>query len=321
MKKLLALSLIMSSHAFAEGWEKLPPLPEPNGGFIAGEQDGKVVVLGGTNWRDDAKHYLRAVRAFDPDTAQWSTPSRKAPACAYPVVGKVGGRLAWIGGTDGARPVRDIGQFDLATGASLGAAGDLPSSVVLSAGGTIGDDFLVAGGTDDAAELSHLTGAAFAVNAKTSAVTKLPDFPGQPFGIAASAILGGQLFIFGGANWDPAAKTVVNTAEAHAFTLAAREWRKLRPYPFAARGLTAIALDERTIYIGGGYKNDAEGFTDAAFLYDVPGDVYTPAPPLPQRAMVALVHCGGFIYCLGGEDRKKSRTDQCWRIRASKLKD
>lgn len=34
----------------AEGWEPLPPLPEPNGGFILGVQNEKIAIVGGTNW-------------------------------------------------------------------------------------------------------------------------------------------------------------------------------------------------------------------------------------------------------------------------------
>jgi hypothetical protein len=41
----------------------------------------------------------------------------------------------------------------------------------------------------------------------------------------------------------------------------------------------------------------------------VEADTYTPAKPLPYRAMVGLRVMGEQVYCLGGEDRKQSRTD------------
>lgn len=35
--------------------------------------------------------------------------------------------------------------------------------------------------------------------------------------------------------------------------------------------------------------------------------------------MVGLVKHEGFIYCLGGEDKKQSRTDKCFRIPVDEL--
>jgi hypothetical protein len=35
--------------------------------------------------------------------------------------------------------------------------------------------------------------------------------------------------------------------------------------------------------------------------------------------MVALVVLDGYLYCLGGEDKKQSRTDACYRIRVEEL--
>ena len=96
-------------------------------------------------------------------------------------------------------------------------------------------------------------------------------------------------------------------------------WRKLKPLPFAVRGLTAVALDDGRIYLAGGYKTDPEGFTDDALIYDVKSDSYSPARPLPYAAMVGLVALDGFVYCIGGEDKQKHRTDKFFRVRVDEL--
>lgn len=305
--RFAAVALALSAGPLAAaGWERLPPLPEPNGGFVCGEEEGRIIVIGGTNWENDTKRFLTHVNIFDPQAMTWGKWGTIEEPIAYAVSGNIGGHLVWAGGTNGEESVRSFAN----------GKNSLPTHVVLSAGGVIGDEFVFVGGTDDPANLAGLTRAAFAANGKSGAVEKLPDFPGQPTGVAASAVLGGQLFVFGGAHWKDA---VVNTADAFAFTLATREWRKLKPLPFPARGFSAVALDERRIYVAGGYKNDVEEFSDTAFLYDVQADTYTPAPPLPYRGLVGLVKCGDFLYCLGGEDRKKSRTDQCWRVPVAEL--
>jgi len=305
-----ALVMMTASTLASDRWEKLPPMPEPIGGFIAAEEDGKLVLIGGTTWRGDAKHFLTSRYVFDPAKMAWEKGPSVPEPIAYAVSGNWNGKLAWGGGTNGDRSVRRITT----------APGEmLPELVVLSGGGLIGDELVFAGGTDDPAKIDRTTRAAFSVNLKSGEVTKLPDFPGKGFGVAASAILGGQLFLFGGANWDAEKSTVVNTADAYALTLSTREWRQLKPFPFPVRGLTGIALDDRLIYLAGGYKNDVEEFSPEGFFYDTKTDTYSSAPRPPYRAMVALVKVGEYLYCFGGEDKKKSRTDECWRIPLAKL--
>jgi N-acetylneuraminic acid mutarotase len=197
---------------------------------------------------------------------------------------------------------------------------DLPDAVALSAGGIIGDTVIIVGGTSDTANVAGFqkSGSSFDLQFMTK-VKKLPDYPGKPFGIATSAVVSGELFVFGGATWKGVDQLVLNLDEAYAYSASAGTWRKLAPLPIATRGLTAVPLNDQLIYLAGGYTESPEGFTANAFIYDVAKDTYRPAPPLPHAAMVALIACDGFIYCLGGEDKQKSRTDACFRIAIADL--
>ena len=89
----------------------------------------------------------------------------------------------------------------------------------------------------------------------------------------------------------------------------------LAPLPFAVRGITACTLDDSHIFLGGGYKSNADGFTAETFIYDIKGGKYAATTPLPYKAMVSLVKLGDWLYCLGGEDRMKHRTDAMFRIK------
>jgi len=51
----------------------------------------------------------------------------------------------------------------------------------------------------------------------------------------------------------------------------------------------------------------------------VKSDSYRKAIPLPYAAMVGLVKMGEHVYCLGGEDKKQSRTDKFFRIPVADL--
>ena len=226
--------------------------------------------------------------------------------------------VAMLGGSDGKRPVKAMAIVDSIKTVLIPAPG-LPDTVVVSVGGIIGDQFIIVGGTNDAANLAGLTNHAFVFDlAKRTDVAPLPDYPGKPFGTAASAVIGSELFIFGGANWNEAGKTVVNSADAFAFNATTQQWRALKPYPFAARGVTAVALDDHRIYLAGGFT-DPERFLSEAFIYDVLTNAYTKATPLPYAATLSLVLQDGFVYCLGGEDQKKHRTDAFWRIPVKEL--
>jgi N-acetylneuraminic acid mutarotase len=103
----------------------------------------------------------------------------------------------------------------------------------------------------------------------------------------------------------------VNSAEAYAFSPEKNVWRKLASLTAPTRGLSAVTLDESHIYIAGGYQED---FTADALIYDVKADSYRKALSLPYAAMVGLVKMDGHVYCLGGEDKKQSRTDKFFRI-------
>jgi N-acetylneuraminic acid mutarotase len=315
MTKRLFLSLAFVSTAHSQ-WEQLPPLPEPNGGFMCGVADGQIVVAGGTNWEGGKKNWLKAVHAFDPATERWSRKSECISPIAYGLGIKRSICFAFIGGSDGTKPVKALSVIQEEK--TRIAVEDLPESVVLSAGGFAKGKYLIVGGTDDASNLAGVTRSTHALvtNHDRWQVTRLANYPGKPFAVAASTVVEGELFVFGGMNYDAAAKAPVNSTEAYAFSPEKDAWRKLRPLDVANRGLTAVALDEWHIYLAGGYTED---FTADAVVYDVKADSYRKAKSLPYAAMVGLVKHDGFVYCLGGEDKKQSRTDKFFRIPVAEL--
>lgn len=305
MTKRLFLSLALVSTVHAQ-WEQLPPLPEPNGGFFAGSREGKIVIVGGTNWLGGKKNWLSTAHMYDPERRVWAKQQDMPSAMAYGQSLQDANGLLLLGGSDGKQALRT--PVD-ATSGKMTQEAQLPSTMVLFSGGWIGGKVIFAGGTDDAAHLEGVTSATYSYD--HGKVVRLTDYPGRPFATAASAVARDELFVFGGMNYDAETKLPVNTAEAYAFAPSKNTWRKLKPLAAAARGLSAIVLDENHVYVAGGYTDD---FTAGAVIYDVKEDSYRAAKPLPYAAMVTLVKCEGFVYCLGGEDKKQSRTDKFFRI-------
>lgn len=341
-KRVFSVMALLACSVHAADWVPLPPMPEPNGGFMCGAVAGKIVVVGGTNWEGGKKHWLKAVRVFDPSSQKWSSANELESKVAYAPVFHGSDSFAFLGGYDGGGPSGAFALVSSGDAVDLRTDFELPKSVVLAAGGAVGDLLIVSGGTNDPANLTGLTrdtysfqwgkvSRSFALLHIRAAelgrsplrssggfhISRMADYPGKPFAVAASAVAGAELFVFGGMNYDAAAAAPVNSTEGYAFSPAKNTWRKLQSLAVAVRGMTAVALDDQHIYLAGGYTED---FTADAFIYDVKSDSYAQAKALPYAAMVGLVKLDGFVYCLGGEDMKQSRTDKFFRIPVDALR-
>lgn len=309
---LLTLGLVASVQA---DWQPLAALPQGNGGFVCGFVDHKLIVAGGTNWSDDTKRWLEVIWQYDPQTDQWSTLGKLPSPRGYGVGAVIGNKLVIVGGSDGATPHMDGVSID-GRGAVM-TTGKLQVPTVLSAGAVKGTSLLIAGGGPDAADLVRLharvrvlsfdSGGRF----KESEIEPLSE---SGFGIATAALAGDCIYVFGGARSDP--QSLVQNVDT------VRAWpakTKAKSLPKSVRGITAVSLNEHLVYLAGGYPGDDVGFTDEAWLFDAKTGGYTKSTPLPLKAMMHLTTDGEFVYCLGGEDRKKHRNERMWRIRISEL--
>jgi hypothetical protein len=314
---VLAGFVVTAANLSGASWEALEPLPVPMAGMVCGTANGKVIVVGGTNWETDPKkNWLDSVYVFEPATKHWRLLGRLPQPQAYGVGAEIDGGFVVVGGSTGAAPFGGVIRIegDKLT-VSAGGVVDVPA--VLSAAGRLGDEIVVVGGTDDAANNRGFRNETHAWDINTGKLRSLPAAPRTGFGTAASVVVGDALYVFGGAIWKESTAWVENTTDAQAFSTRSNAWRLLQPLPHAVRGLAAAALDARYVYLGGGL--DESGFRDAALVYDVVKDRYCAAPSLPYRASPHFVKCGAFLYCLGGEDRIKHRSSAAYRIPLSDL--
>jgi N-acetylneuraminic acid mutarotase len=309
----------LHSSTLKADWESVTPLPEPNGGFFAGCVDGKIVIGGGTNWKDDAKRWLDTVHVFDPATGKWNPGPALPHSLAYAASSSDGTRLYVAGGADGTRARKEIYALDASL--KVTKLGELSEPVAFAGGSLHKGHLYIMGGSPDPDDWSKVTADLRGVDVLTGKASILTPLTVLKHGCGITAMVpaGGRFFTFTGAWLDPATKVVANMKEAFAYDIATKSWRAITPFHKPVRGLNAVALDDRRIYLAGGYGTDEEGFLDEAFIYDTETDRYTPAKPMPFKALTCLVKCGGHVYALGGEDKKKHRSDQCWRIRVEEL--
>lgn len=318
MAALVAQLLLVSLNAVNQHWQELPALPEANGGFVCGSLPDAIIVAGGTNWTDGQKQWLKSVRRLDVRDLRWSELGSLEQPLAYAQLGISHEEMFLVGGTSGSAAFH--GKVSIGGGkVAYASTGGFTIPTVLAAGGQIADELLCVGGVDDLANSTGYRRNAFAWNVKTGMQRILPPYPGPAFGMAAAAVTGNELFLFGGATWDATIQAVVNLSEAYAFSPLRNRWRRLTPLPIRVRGVSAVALDDWHLYIAGGYMNKELEFTDQGFIYDLKNDHYRAAIALPYSGMVSLVRSGDYIYCLGGEDKQRHRSAAVYRIKVSDL--
>jgi len=312
----IVLSLMSTITPAPATWESLPPLPEPNSGFICGSLNGGIVIAGGTKWADGTKVWLDKIWWLDPKALRWVAKGTLPRPLAYAVSAQWKDGVIVAGGFDGTRARAEVWHLD--PGFELNPLGHLKTATCIAQGGICTDGLIVVGGTSDPANLGALSAAAQGMRLPGGSSEDVASPGGAPRGTGASATLGGHLFIFGGATPDPE-KQVANLNDALKFDCRSGRWKTLPPYPIRARGVAGTPLDRQHIYLAGGYGGDADDFTDKAFIYDVKAGAYTAGTPLPVANCTTLVTVGGHVYALGGEPAKKVRTDKCWRIQVEKL--
>jgi len=314
--RLSAAALLYTTVASA-AWERLAPLPVPNGGFIGTVNGDRIIAAGGVTWQGDAKIWLSGIWSYDPARNAWNEIGNLPAPLAYSVSGFAGATVWFAGGSSGESTQRSLWRID--PGQPPRVVAPIDAALVYAAGGLIGTTLYAAGGTDDQAAIERITNRFVGIDVRSGQTTRLPDYPEASLTTGTAAVVGGKLYVFGGARWDPVAKTVVNHASAHVFSPDTNRWERLPPLPHPGRGFNAVALDDRHILVAGGYRNDEVEFVVDAFIFDTRSRVFTSTKPLPYAAMVTLIRSGEFLYCLGGEDRKRHRTDAAFRIRWQEL--
>jgi len=296
-----------------EGWQRMPDLPEPNGGMICFAVGEDIFVAGGTNWENDTKKWLAKRWRFDAKVGAW----KPLPPLPVPLAYAAGGAFLTAGGSDGQKTSDSILEWKADRLPRQLAR--LPQPVTLAGAGFVDDRLFIVGGAADIADFSTVTAHCFEWRSGSEEVQRLPDYPAGPTALVAVAAGKRSIFAFTGATWEATGKQVVNRNAAFAFDLTTRTWKPISPYPFAARGVTAAALNAKQVFLAGGFKSTEEGFTDESFIYDIASDRYVPSARLPIRSMVHLVRTGDWLWALGGEDKPKHRSAACWRIRLSEL--
>lgn len=316
MAYVLFVGLMATPSPSRAGWESLPPLPEPNGGFACGSLNGGIVIAGGTKWVGDKKMWLDKIWWLDSQTLKWTAHGTLPHALGYAVVGPWKNGVVMAGGFDGSQARSEVWHLDREF--KLHLLGRLKFPTCIALGGVCDSNLIAVGGTVDPVKLDELSDRVQLVHLPDGAAREMTRPNATARGTGASAAWDGNFFLFGGCRPVPV-NEVLNIDEAWSFDVANSRWKALSPYPVRARGISAARLDEHRIYLAGGYGGEADDFLDKSYIYDLKTGQYGAGLPLPRAVFTTLMVCGEHVYALGGEPEKKVRTDQCWRIAIREL--
>lgn len=124
---------------------------------------------------------------------------------------------------------------------------------------------------------------------------KLPDMA-VPRWEAGSAVLDGELYVFGGYKMPTRACKRVDV-----FDPTDNRWRKLADLPSAITHMNMV-LDGRGVWFAGGFKDGYKGYAiSEVWHYDIDRNTYKAGPPLPEaRASGGLALVGRRLHFIGG---------------------
>ena len=300
-------------------WKEGPKLPFGRGGAASGILRDRLIVAGGSYWEDGHKKLLRDVVSFHLHSREWDVLCPLPRPLAGAAGAVWGGYFFCIGGGDHSR----------ASGAIYRAAHgseaqewehwyDLPTPLSYCGAVVGGDTLYVIGGTPELGNLAASRADVIALNLRDPSAgwRFLPPLPSPGRSLFAATCVAGQLYVFGGCTAEPGGP-VVNLGDAFCLTPGHSAWQALANPPVATRAWSAVTLEDRFIFLLGGYSTTAgpdgvttEGrFESRVIRYDAREPRYSEIVSLPFSVADACFHgTGDMLYAAGGEPGARARS-------------
>ena len=301
--RVLSAATLLASVAPAIVWHDRRPVPEGLAGGSIAVIANRLVYAGGTTWRNEVKLWLAETFFYDLENDKWNRGPALPEALAYGACLRTDHSLEVLGGMNESGTSRRCWRLNAGEHAWT-ASGVLPAASVFAKAETVRGQAYLFGGCANA----ELSGCGNAVLRRDKAGTwrKVSTMPQGPVALSAIAVIRDQIYLFGGCSAG-ASGEARNREEAYRFDPLTNRWTALHALPVAIRGISAAALDQRYIFLAGGY--DARSFSAAVYRYDTEADEYTAVAPLPFPVMgMEMLARGKAIWGVGGEDKNRSRT-------------
>jgi len=317
LTSLLVLMTTLSAAAQILSWKEGKKLVLAKGGYASGIFEGKLLLAGGTYWKDDKKLWTDEVVAYDPGHDRWDALPSLPKALAYGASAADEEAFYFLGGAGpeqseraGYRLKRQGGTFQWEEFTRL------PMDRSYSRAAVLDGQLLLAGGSESSTDLSKASTALLGLSLRKPKATwkTLRPMPEEGRAVFAAASCNGKWYVFGGCLVESG--DVRNLGSAYKYDPGADSWTRLHDVPAPTRAWSASSADDRFIFLFGGYSSSQDpggaaksgGFEQRVIRYDTKLDTYQDMAPLPfANADMNFHFLNGAFYGAGGEPLQKAR--------------
>ncbi len=169
---LTALMMTLSAAGPVLNWKEGKKLTLAKGGYASGIFNGKLLLAGGTHWKDDKKLWTDEVVAYDPDRDQWEMFPPLPKALAYGASAADEGAFYFLGGA-GPEKAERAGYRLKRQGSTYRweEFTQLPMDRSYSRAVILDGQLFLAGGSDSVNDLSKASTALLSLSLKTPKAT------------------------------------------------------------------------------------------------------------------------------------------------------
>jgi len=275
-------------------WQDGAPLPNPVAGYMAGVLDHTLLIIGGSYWTEDSKHWSNLVQMFDTRTNAWQLGNPMPEARSDAAACSSEGRIYVFGGGAGGAVWDTALILDRGCWSRLPAA-DLPEPRLYANCVSVGKQIYLLGGMSRPDDYRTAANTFWRWHLDSKGWETLAPLPGPGRITFAMTSLGNCIYVFGGATSAPGGVECLK--DVYRFDLGSERWTRMSDLPVANRAGWAVDVAGQALLVGG-YTDD---FSRTVFLYDESGTV-RPAPLLPYGiADAKFFKIGDTIIGTGGE--------------------
>lgn len=301
-------------------WAQGAELPRAKGSYSSGIVNGRLVLAGGTYWKDGKKEWLDEVAAYDPVEDRWSGLPRLPRPVGYAASVAKDDVLLVLGGCGPNQQERAGHRLKLANGKYRWEQfTTLPFDRCYAQAVVLGTNLYLIGGSATVSDLSTASKTLWKWPLKDERPEwkMLDAVPGEGRAIFAATGCGGKIYVFGGCYINGQGE-LHNLKSAYEYDPMLDRWKRLKDLPLATRAWSATSFDDRFVFLFGGYSTSlsadigvgvTHSFESKVYRYDVRLDRYEEMEAMPHaNADISFHWWNGAFYGSGGEPGPRMRS-------------